>query len=308
LRSVGLIGAAKTILRDFLFTKGFTFFEKFGVHVLPVHYYSPVPDTRELHRNLNRWYRQGTFTGVDFNIEEQLKLVDSLRTYSVELNKLPPYEEITKRCFGEGYGPVESHILHAIIRHFKPKTIIEVGAGVSTFFSVNALSINKQEDKIDSKMICIEPYPWPALKEITGDCQIQIIPKSVQEVSLDFFGVLGKGDILFIDSSHTLKIGSDVCYLYLEVLTNLKEGVIIAIDDICFPYLTLAPDPWIFRYHQFWTEAALVQAFLTYNSAFEIILCSSWLHYKAPEVLRLVFSIYNPVRDYPGSLWLQKIR
>lgn len=308
LQSVGLREAIKIITRNFLFGKGFAFFEKFGIHVLPVYYYSPIPDTRELRKNFDRWYREWSFAGVDFNLEEQLNLLNSLRAYKIECDKLPSSGDIAEQDFGEGYGEPESHILYSMIRHFKPNTIIEVGSGYSTFFSVKALSLNKQQNGIDSKMICIEPYPHPELKKIRGDCQIQILPKLVQDVGIDFFNVLGKGDILFIDSSHIVKIDSDVNYLYLEVLPNLKKGVVIHIHDISFPYPTPNPDYWIFRKHQFWTEAAIVQAFLMYNSTFKILMCSSFLHYKAPETLCSVFNIYDPRRHFPSSLWLQKIR
>lgn len=308
LQSVGFREALKIVMRHFLFEKGFTFFEKFGIHVLPIHYSSPIPDTRELRKNLDQWYREWSFTGVNFNLEEQLKLLDSLRAYKNECDKLPSYKEVSEQVFGSGCGQVETHILHSMIRHSKPHTIIEVGSGVSTFFSVNALSLNKRENGIDSRMICIEPYPYTALNRIRGDCQIKIIPKLVQDVDIGFFEILREGDILFIDSSHISKINSDVNYLYLEVLPNLNEGVVIHIHDIPFPYPTPNPDYWIFSKHQFWTEAALVQAFLIYNSAFKIMLCSSYLHYRVPEVLASVFSIYDRKKHFPASMWLQKVR
>ncbi|WP_287586335.1 class I SAM-dependent methyltransferase [Candidatus Borrarchaeum sp.] len=307
LRSVGFREAAKLILSEFLFGKGFTFFERFGIHVLPVHYSSPVPDTRELRKNLNEWYREWSFTGVDFNIDEQIKLLDSLRGYGLECNDLPHYEKVAAQGFGAGYGEVESHILHAMIRYFNSRIIIEVGSGISTFFAVNALSLNKREKELDSRMICIEPYPQLSLKKIEGDCKIEIVPKLVQHFDVDFFKILGKGDILFIDSSHIVKINSDVNYLFLEVLPNLNKGVVIHIHDIPFPYPTPNPDYFIFRRHQFWTEAALAQAFLVHNFAFRILLCSSYLHYKAPEALSSVFSIYDSKKHFPASLWLQKV-
>lgn len=157
-------------------------------------------------------------------------------------------------------------------------------------------------------MICIEPYPRTQLKKIQGKCQIQIIPKLVQDVDIDFFKILDEGDILFIDSSHMVKVGSDVNFLYLDVLPNLRKGVVIHIHDIPFPYPTPDPEQWIFGAHQFWTESALLQAFLAYNSAFKILLCSSYLHYKKPKELGSAFKIYDPARHFPSSIWLQKVR
>ena len=286
----------------------FTFFEKFGVHVLPVHYYSPVPDTRDLRKNLDKWYRESSFTGVDFDMEGQLEILDTLRAYKPECDELPPYNDPFLHQLGEGFGEVESHVLYAMIRRLKPRNVTEVGSGISTFFSVKALSRNNEEAGIAATMTCVEPYPRPALNRVNGACEMRIIPKLVQEVSPEVFEALSRGDILFIDSSHMVKINSDVNYLYLEVLPRLAEGVVVHIHDICFPYPTPPPDYWIFKKHQFWTEAALVQAFLTFNSAFKILLCTSYLHYKSPEALYSAFSFPKHDTGVPASLWLQKVR
>lgn len=306
MRSLGLRESLKTMLTGFLFGRAFTFFETLGLHVLPVHYYSLVPDTRELRRKVSQWYREWSCAGIDFSVQQQLELLDSLRGYDSEREKLPLHQQVSAQGLGEGYGEVESHILYAMIRHLKPRTIVEIGSGVSTFYSVRALSLNKQESGIDSRIICIEPYPHPALETIEGDCEIHLVPRLAQDIGVDFFSVLEKGDILFIDSSHIVKINSDVVYLYLEVLPSLREGVVVQMDDIPFPYLASDPDQWIFRKHMFWTEAALAQAFLMYNPVFKVLLSASWLHFKAPEVLERTFTIYDRSKHWPASLWIQK--
>lgn len=306
-KAIGFRQTATLAKKHLFFEKVFPFFEKFGIHVLPVHYYDPIPDTRELRRNLNLWYKEGTFSGVDFNIKEQLQLLNKLKNYKIEYDMLPSNEELDEKGFGEGYNDIDSCILHAMIRFLKPNIIIEIGSGISTYFSVNALSLNKERDKVDSKIICIEPYPRRPLKKIRGNCEIQIIPKPVQEIEIDFFNILDKDDILFIDSSHIVKIGSDVNYLYLEVLPNLKKGVVIHIHDIPFPYPISNPEDFIFKKHLFLTEPALVHAFLMYNSVFKIILCSSYLHHKKRDALLSAFTNYDLLKHWPSSLWLRKI-
>jgi hypothetical protein len=298
----------KRIIKKILLGKGITFFERFGFHVLPVHYYSPVPSMLTLRENVKRWYKESNFEGINFDADGQLNLLNRIKSYSHECNTMPLYESIEEDSFGEGYGEVESHILHAMIRHYRPHTIVEVGSGVSTFFSAHALSMNKYRDSIDSKIICIEPYPWPKLKELGRNCSLEIINKPVQEVGLEFFKALQENDILFIDSTHIVKVDSDVNYLYLEVLPRLQKGVVIHIHDISFPYPTFNSRMWMFGEHRFWTEQALVHAFLIYNSAFKVLLCSSYLHYKVPDALSLAFGIYDPKKHLPTSLWLQKVR
>lgn len=297
----------KRTIKKLLLGKGVNFFELFGLHVLPIHYYSPMPSIKELKKKVKQWYKEGSFTGIDFNIKEEKSLLEELVNFNKELESLDSYESIDKQCFGEGYGETESQILYAMIRNFKPRTIIEVGSGVSTFFSSQALDTNKKKDNRDSRLICIEPYPWQRLNELNNNGQIEIIKKPVQEIDKDFFKTLKEGDFLFIDSSHMVKIGSDVNYLYLEILPNLNKGVIIHIHDIFFPYPALNSSLKMLGEYRLWTEQALVQAFLTYNNAFKILLCSSYLHYKMPDVLKKTFSAYDPKKHLPSSLWLQKL-
>lgn len=302
-----MINRIKKRLLRLMYGRGFSFFERLGVHVLPIHYYSPVPDTRVLRHTRERWYKEGEFHGVEFDLPGERQLLQQLIQYQPELDALPSIKELASLNLGEGYGEVEARLLYALIRHFKPRSIIEVGSGMSTIYSVKGLSQNKIVDNIAAKITCIEPYARPPLHNLKGDCEIEIVPKVVQDVELEFFESLEPNDILFIDSSHVSKIDSDVNYLYLEVLPRLKPGVLIHIHDIVFPYPTLDPDLWVFKAHQFWSEAQLVQAFLSYNTSFKIRLCTSYLHYKDQDALKCVFKIYDPSVHVPGSLWLQRV-
>ena len=291
---------------NYLQGNGFTFFEKFGIHVLPVYYDSPIPDTRQLRKRFNKWYKEKSLTGIDFCVDEELKLLKCLKAYINEFEALSSYENVAKKGFGVGYGAGDSRILYSMIRHLNPHVIVEVGSGVSTFFSANALSQNECLGA-EPKIICIEPYPWKELGSICNNCEIEIVPKLVQDLDIEFFSVLEKGDILFIDSSHTLSIGGAVSFLYHEVLPRLKKGVVIHIHDIPFPYPTWNPEYWIFKRHHFWTESDIVQAFLAYNCAFKVLLCSSYLYHRVPEVLWSALRIPDAKRDFPSSLWLEKI-
>ena len=148
---------ARRIIKKLLMGKGIDFFELFGLHVLPIHYYSPMPSIKELRKRVNQWYKEDNLAGIDLNIKEQLSLLDRLGEFKTEFKSLPSYESVERECFGEGFGGIESQILYSIIRNLKPQAIIEVGSGVSTFFATQALNINKQNNNVDSRLICIEP-------------------------------------------------------------------------------------------------------------------------------------------------------
>ena len=292
--------------KDFVSRNLFLFFQRLGVHVMPVHYYSPIPDTSELRRSLEKWYRPSSLPGIDLNVEGQHRLLEQLRRFKVEYDNLPPFSEISARGYGEGYGEIESQILHAMVRHFKPRRVIEVGSGVSTFYFVNALAANRDAHGINPRMTCIEPHPKQALYQFE-QFNVNIIPTNVQDIPSTLFEELDDGDILFIDSTHVVRINGDVNFLFLEVVPTLRPGVLIHVHDVPFPYPTLDPTVWIFQRRMFWTEPALVQAFLAYNRAFEILLCGSYLHYTTPSVLNSTFDGYDTARHFPSCLWVQRL-
>src|SRR5262249_10853909 len=148
-------------------------------------------------------------------------------------------------------------LLHCFIRHFRPKRIIEVGSGVSTVYEARATAFNSRSVGESCLLTCIEPFPSPLLRSIPE--VHEVIPKRVQEVPIEIFRALGANDILFLDSSHSVKVGSDVNYLYLQVLPALRPGVLIHIHDIYLPFL-VPPDVWLFDRLMFWQETALLKA------------------------------------------------
>jgi hypothetical protein len=59
--------------------------------------------------------------------------------------------------------------------------------------------------------------------------------------------------------------------------------------------------------HRFWNEQYLLQAFLAFNSGFEILWGGSYMHLKHPEDLKHAFRSYDPKTVLPGSFWIRKI-
>ena len=189
-----------------------------------------------------------------------------------------------------------------MIRHFKPKKIIEIGSGYSTLLSAKAILKNEAEgDKCYLK--AIEPYPNEIIKKGFPGLGKLIIDEA-QNIPLSEFKELKENDIIFIDSSHVLKLGSDVKYEYLEILPSLEKGVIAHVHDIFLP--KEYPREWVFSKHRFWNEQYLLQAFLTFNTNFEILWASQYMHLKNPEKLEMAFNSYKREKTSPGSFWIRK--
>jgi hypothetical protein len=286
----------------------FNKYEACGVHILPVHYYSPIPASQALNQRKPQWNREKAFAGVDFRLAHQLALLPQLRDYASECLRLFPYTHVMTLGYGLGYGEIEAVNLYAMIRWCKPWRIIEVGSGVSTFYAVNALAQNARESGSPAEIICVEPFPSDKLKALAapGLVRVEVKQDFVENLDPRFFSVLTENDILFIDSSHTVRINGDVAYLYLDVLPILNTGVRIHIHDICFPYPSVPDNHPLFDMFHLWRETDLLHAFLINNKEFVITLCQSYLHYKAPEALTSAFGSYPP-NDLPASIWLQKV-
>ncbi len=281
----------------------FYLFEYFGIHILPVHYYSPIPDTRQLRKRLGSLTQEHPMHGVDFKEDAQIEILDLLKDYEeeycnaggevfgVDQNKMP------------SYAPINALALYAFVCHFKPKKVIEVGAGMSTKISSTAVIKNKEEGH-NGEFIVIEPYPSKELQKEQNGIHRLIIEK-VEDVDISFFKKLEKNDILFIDSSHTVKPLGDVNYLFFSVIPQLNPGVIIHIHDIFFPVEYLPHHFFNQGMKMFWQEQYLLHAFLMFNHEFEVMLSLSYMHFKHQDRLRELFPWYRPDR-WPSSFWMRK--
>jgi hypothetical protein len=128
----------------------------------------------------------------------------------------------------------------------------------------------------------------------------------VQAVPLSVFENLEAGDVLFIDSSHVAKTGSDVNYLYFEVLPHLREGVFIHIHDIFLPNEYLKA--WVITENRSWNEQYVLRALLMYSTMFKVKFGCA---YAFTAMLPLIQdALAHPKRHgfAGGSIWLEKVQ
>lgn len=284
----------------------------YGLNVsLNTDYYSPLPDLQRLEKNRDRWSQPSSLVGLKIDLAEMENLWSHVSaTFRGEFDGLPSYATLMKESYGEGYTPLDAMTLYFLLRQKRPQRYLEVGGGLSTYYATCSARQNLAEGH-PMEITSIEPYPHEKLKTIDG---IKLIEKDVQEVDLSLFEMLSAGDVLFIDSTHALKLDGDVAYLFLEILPRIRPGVIIHVHDIPFPYNCPFPvETWIFNrdWPVFWTEAMLLQAFLCYNSVFQIRLSLPYIRHKDEEFLRKSISGYDQWKgagtDTFSSIWMERI-
>jgi hypothetical protein len=155
---------------------------------------------------------------------------------------------------------------------------------------------------VTTRVRAVEPYPSQALRAGFPGLT-DLICRPVQEVPDALFESLQAPDILFIDSTHTSKAGSDVNHLVLRILPRLQPGTLVHFHDIHLPW---DYHPALVKEHKrFWTEQYLLLAFLLFNDAFRIVWASGYLGHFEQDRLNRAFPFVPAAMG--SSLWLRKI-
>lgn len=246
------------------------------------------------------WQQPRYTEGLALDSEAALRfLIETCSPYREEYGRLPLSQngDESQYTLDNGwFGSVDAEVLYSILRRFQPTNIIEVGSGFSTRLMRRAI----EEGKLSTRITSIDPHPNTNVQPYADE----YIKAPVEEVQIGrIVDLLSGGDVLFIDSSHTIKTGGDVPYLFLEIMPRLKPGVLIHIHDIFLPFDY--PEQWVLNRWD-WNEQYLVHAFLAFNQAFEILWPGSymWEHYKL-EIQRVIPHAAASAR--PSSLWIKKI-
>jgi len=230
---------------------------------------------------------------LTFDLKQQLSLLNAMkRRYATEWADIPLGPE------GDGFvlynnwfGPVDGEMLYAMIRSSRPRRIVEVGSGMSTLCMKLALAKNTTP----CELISIDPQPRVDIEGIG----ITPMRQKVETVGRDVFDRLGRGDVLFIDSSHIFAPGNDIDVLYREILPSLRSGVLVQVHDIFLP--NSYPDSWADRGYN---EQEHLRQLLDGRS-WQVIWAANDVHRRASEELLKAFRSYQPT-EYPGSLWMRR--
>jgi hypothetical protein len=299
--------AVKRLLHGFFVSS-----QRFGVSVLPLHFYSCIPNMREL-RTRGDWKQPRTMHGLEVrSVSDQLELLAAWLKPIVRVADRDLHQEAVLRNGFDGYGVIEADVLAALIATRQPKRIIQIGCGVSTAVMLAAAKIGNYRPRIT----CIDPYPTSYLKELDAGGEITLVAAPAQVVDIGTLTALGGGDLLFVDSTHTVKVGSEVNRIILEVLPRLSSDVMVHFHDIYFPYEY--PRDFLSGDLFFPGETSLLYAYLLDNRAFRVDVCLSMLHYLAPAELSKLIPKYNPQRNdaglmspggqhFPSSIYLSRV-
>lgn len=268
------------------------------------HFYSPIPDFSELARRRTAlWPANPALPpGLDFRPASQRRLLERVAA------RAPRYPYATGATAEDGrlfrddnphFSGLDARLYHALLHLWRPRRLVEVGSGFSTLLLLDARAA---EPRIAPQLTVIDPFPGDEVRAALANAPgARLIVRPVQEAGEAPFAGLGPGDILFIDSSHVVKTGSDVQFLLLDVLPRLRRGVRIHVHDIFLP--GEYPAEWVLKLGRAWNEQYVVQAMLQSSRTLRVVAASAFLHAEQPGAVERTFG--EPVSG--GSLWLERI-
>jgi len=275
--------------------------DRTGVAVLPYHYYEPIYKAEDVFRDPDE---PRSLAGIDWNRDAQIKLLeqfnfqDALRTLDGR-----SYRGRTFRYDNCMFGPGDAEALYSIIRHFKPRQIVEIGCGQSTLVARFAIDDATAADtQYRCRQVCFEPYENSWLNELG----VELYRKRIEQADLGLFRALAAGDIVFIDSSHVVRTMGDVEFELLQILPAIPKGVIVHVHDIFSP--RDYPAAWLKEDRRFWNEQYMLEAFLSFNDQFEILCAMNDLMHLELAVFERAFPVLAERGETipVGSFWFRR--
>jgi hypothetical protein len=262
------------------------------INIIPANFYSQIPTIDEINSSFEYAQQDSEIYNKDiFNKKIIKDFIVSLYEYSEEFN--PPLENDTTmqdHFFWKNslFSYSDAMAYYCIIRKFKPDHILEIGSGYSTLIANQALKKNGK-----GRLTLIEPFPKKFLIKL--DCVDKIIEHRIQDIPLEeAVNLVQQSDIWFIDSTHTVKIGSDCLYIYLKIMPQVTKDIIVHSHDIFLPFGM--PKNWALEKHIYWTEQYLLYAYILDNPKIEVLYGSAYASQKLPDVIKNLMN-----GKYPGG-------
>jgi len=275
--------------------------ERLGLQLVLKTYYSPIPDLGALPAGV--WDARDPLRGIAFDLDAQMAFVESrLAPQLAGLawgTDVPPgygYDPAN-----DSYPPPDAHVLYAMVRDLRPRRIVELGSGQTTRVMAQACRENEREGHA-TQLRAFDPFPTAVDDGLPGLAELARV--KAQDVPEEVFSELQAGDVLFVDTTHTVKISSDVNHIVLRVLPLLAEGVVVHVHDIFLPYEY--PRFFFADFALYWAEQYLLQAFLAFNSDFEVLCAVHALGRERGE--RMASAGVMSAGEPASSFWIKRVK
>ena len=268
----------------------------------PGHFYSPIPDLLEIHARHDEIFGPvpTSIPGIELNTERQLEFIDAAADLAAEFPfKEAPLDGLRYHYDNGYFDSTDALVLYTMLRLRHPARYVEIGSGWSS-----ALALDVRDNFLGASMDCmfVEPFPdrLDALLRPQDHASTHILRSPLQAVWHQVLGEIGAGDVLFIDSTHVGKVGSDVLLELTEMIPRLPSGVLVHLHDIFYPFEY--PPEWVYG-GRYWNEAYFLRALMTNNERLRIVVWNNYLSRCFSESVKAKLPLWS--RSEGGSIWLE---
>lgn len=267
---------------------------------------SPLPDVGELPAGL--WDGPSALPGVDLRVDDAVALLAGpLAPYLAQFR--PPLERPAEPggfwLRNGAYQSVDAEVLYAMVRRLRPRRVHEFGSGASSHVIAAAARANAADDPAAAPLdhVIVDPFPFATdgFGPVPGATIRAVRAEDTDPADVD---ALAANDILFVDTSHTVRTGGDVTHLLLDVIPRVAAGVHVHLHDVFLPYEY--PRDWVVDRRHAWAEQYLLQAFLAFNDRFEVVLPTYAVARAAPGLLATLIASFDPATVRPGAFWFRR--
>ena len=273
--------------------------ERLGLQLVLKTYYSPIPDLRGLPASV--WTDADPMRGIDFDLDAQIGFLE--RELSPLLKGFVPDQKVAAdyryNPDNRSYSLTDARLLYSMVCGLRPRKVVELGSGQTSRAIAQACRANAAAGH-DCSYRAFDPFPTAIDAGLPG--LTELIRIDAQAIPEDVFSDLNSGDMLIVDTTHTVKLGSEVNRIVLRILPLLAPGVFVHFHDIYLPY---EYPRYLFEdYALYWAEQYLLQAFLSLNPSFEVLCAVHALCCDRPEAV-----IATGLRERGqggGAFWIRR--
>ena len=272
-----------------------------GVNVVPANFYSNTPSLAEIEESYEYREKDPPYLNRDVFVQQRLQdELAALVEYSAEFDPPDNGDEEKATAFfwnNAQFSFSDAMAYYAYVRRLRPKTVVEIGSGFSSFVALEALGRNGA-----GRLACIEPFPRPFIEELDRQGRLGLHRMRAQDLTPEALdSMLDDGDILFVDSTHTVKTGSDCLHIYLRLIPAVRKRIHIHVHDVFLPFGL--PQVWLLDLQIHWTEQYLLLAWLTDNPRAKVLFGSEYhRHFNPGQLANLMHGRSAPKG---GSLWIE---
>ena len=173
------------------------------------------------------------------------------------------------------YPTPDAEVYAALVAERRPSRILEAGAGFSTLVARRAIVAAG----IDCELAVVDPQPRTDVRPVVDSLRLH----RIEELAPDDL-IADGNSFLFVDSSHVVRAGGDVPFLFAELIPLLPSGTLVHVHDVFLPYDY--PDAYRRRLYG---EQYVLQALLAGAPRYEVVFATHYMVRRHGEVMRRAF-------------------